>query len=230
MADNSNPADSVPAPNAEVNANANPPAPNQPANDLSAMTGMSLEQINTATGRDYKTLEDAMKGVSETFKFVGARNPQNTPAPKDTPPQNIIPEGVVSREEFEASNFLRDNPEHNKHRELLQTLAKAHGTTIQAVATGDPKTNPAAKLYQDTAAGLKLAEEAQNTRSALTSNPRLGVIRDQSTKAMEAFENSQKARASGDTVTAERLQRQAEGDALGAVISAFKMEGDTIVD
>lgn len=230
MADNPNPPADVPPviPPAEVPGNGGTPPGDGGAREIAAAAGMSLEQINELTGRSYRTLEDAQRGVKETYAFVGGK-PRELPKPADAPAP-IIPEGMVTRAEFEAANFLRDHPEHNANRQLLEQLAKANGKTLVEVATGDPEKDPVAKLYHETANKLKLADESANTRSALTSNPRLGIIRDSSSKAMEAFEGSQKARASGDVLTADRLQKTAESEALSAVIGAFKMEGDTIVD
>jgi hypothetical protein len=135
-----------------------------------------------------------------------------------------LPDNVVTREEFDRSEFFRSNPEANKHKSLLEQVAKANGMRVQDVYAGDPE-NPVAKFFKDTVAKLTVADEAANARSALTSDPRLGIISDDSTKAKEAFESSQKARASGDTYTADRLHKEAEQSALNAVIKQFGLAG-----
>lgn len=178
--------------------------------------GMSLEDINTLTGRTYATLEEAQKGVKETYAFVGGK-PKVVEVIKE---KVVIPDNVVSREEFETANFFRDNPEANKHRQLIEQVAKAQGITVQAAVETE--------FVKNTISKLNVADEAASARSGLTSSPRLGIIRDASTKAVEAFSNSQKARAGGDTLTADRLQREAETEALSAVISAYDLGGKSI--
>jgi hypothetical protein len=193
-------------------------------NESTPTAGLSLEAINKATGRQYKTIEDALSGVGETYRHVGQ------------PPRVVekvvekLPENVVTREEFEKSEFFRSNAEANKHKSLLEQLAKGNGMTVQEIFAGDPEKNPIAKFFKETAAKLTVADEAANARSALTSDPRLGIISDDSTKAKEAFEASQKARASGDMLTADRLQKEAEKSALDAVIKHAGLEGKGIVD
>lgn len=186
---------------------------------------MSLEDINRLTGRNYATLEDAQKGVAETFKFVG--NPSargtdgGTPAPTPNAPSSP-PAGFVSRDEFELSNWYRDNPEIAKHRELIDVYAKANSMKPQDVVN--------TQFFKDAVEKFKVAEEVGSTRSTLTSNPRLGIVRDSATKAATAFESAQKARASGDVVGAQRFQQEAESAALKAVIDGFGMQNDRIVD
>lgn len=196
--------------------------PEGSGNESTPPAAMSLTDINKATGRNYTTLADAMKGVSETYRHVG-----NPPVVEKVVEK--IPDNLVTRDEYERSEFFRSNAEANKHKTLLESVAKANGLTVQQVFNGDPATVPAAKYFQETAAKLNMADETTNARSALTSNSRLGIVSDDSTKAAEAFDASQKARAAGDIMTAERLQKSAESSALSAVIKQFGLAG-SIVD
>lgn len=190
---------------AEAPENGQPPAtPPSPA----SVEGMSLTDINALTGRKYDSLEAAKAGVAETYRFVG----QRPPAP---------PEGsYVPREEFELSEFFRDNPDHALNKNLIQDMAKARGIKPQDVV--------ALPDYQSIAQDRKTAKEAADARSVLTSSPKLGIVSDKSAKAVEAFESSQKARAQGDTIAADRFQKEAESSALAAVISGFGMDKDVI--
>lgn len=159
------------------------------------------------TGRKYATLEDARKGVAETYRHVGAKE--------------VVPPDAVSRAEFDAALFFRDNTEYNANRTLIDTIAKANGITVQeAVQT---------PFYKATAEKVKVADDAESARSVLTSSPKLGIVRDASTKALESMENANKSRQAGDVVAAGRYQAEAESAALAAVIGAFGMEKDTIV-
>lgn len=193
-------------------------APEDKGNESTPPAGMSLEDINKLTGRTYTTLEDAQKGIKETYGFVGAK-------PKEIVKEvvkEVIPKDVVTREEFQTSEFFRDNADANKHRDLVTTVAKANGISVQDAFKSE--------FVQNTIKQLNVADEASKARSALTSNPRLGIVSDDATKAKEAFEGSQKARAAQDPVQADRLQREAETHALSAVIKAFSLDGKKITD
>ena len=179
------------------------------------VSGMSLEDINTLTGRNYKTLEDARKGVQETYKFVGKGTQES---PDGTPP-----DGFVSREEFDTTNFYRDNPDHAKNRTLIDTMVKA------SRQDGNPKTPQQVvetEEYKSLAGKLKVSDEVENTRSTLTSNPRLGIVRDSAEKAKNAFQRSQEARGKGEVVVADQLQREAESNALKSVLDAYEITGE----
>ncbi len=209
MAEDSNPSKTVPDP-LELG------GPKGLENGATPPAAMSLEDINKIMGRSYATIDDARQGLEETKKFVGQKEIVKEVI-KEVPPANM-----VTREEFDRVNFFRENPEANKHQELVTQIAKANGISVQEAFKSE--------FVQNTMKQLKTAEDVASTRSTLTSNPRLGIISDASTKAKEAFESSQKARASGDVLTADRLQREAESSALSAVIKAFDLDGKKISD
>lgn len=211
----SNPPESLPdAPHVSAPAaDGNATPPNQ---------GLSLEDINTMTGRNYATIEDARKGIDNTYKFVGQPRPAAPAAPAAPSPSAVIPEGYVSRTELDKMLFYRDNPEYKKQESLIEALAAKNRISPQEVVKGEE--------YKGLAGLISKGEEAERTASVLHSNPRLGIVRDSENKARDAFELAQKARLANDPIAEQRYTREAESQAMKSVLDAFPdLKGNTIV-
>jgi hypothetical protein len=89
----------------------------------------ALEQINKATGRNYKSLDEALGGVKETFSFVGKKT-----EPKDvTPAKAETADGKVEKLEWEMGkmNFVSTNPEAKDYVNEIGALAKANNVSWQ---------------------------------------------------------------------------------------------------
>lgn len=212
MADN-NPSEAVPeepgTSSPEGEENVTPSAEEKSGADAGQAKGMTLDEINTMTGRNYKTLEDAQKGIKETYNYVGEAGKKTDAA--------VDPDKFMTREEFQAKEFFRDNPEHAKNKDLINELSKSQGLPPDKVVETE--------LYKSTAARLSVADKVEDTRSTITSNPRLGIVKDTAQKASDAMEAAEKARASGDTIGEAKLRREAETNAVKAVADAYGIEG-----
>jgi hypothetical protein len=89
----------------------------------------ALEQINKATGRNYKSLDEALGGVKETFSFVGKK----TETKDVTPEPKVNPGDKVEKLEWELGkiNFISMNPEAKDYVNEIGAMAKANGVSWQ---------------------------------------------------------------------------------------------------
>lgn len=81
-----------------------------------------LRDINKATGRNYQTIDDAKRGIEETYKFVGQRDKiQETPKeePKSQKPTSDFEERLNRME------FASQNPEYKDYYDLVSGIAKS---------------------------------------------------------------------------------------------------------
>lgn len=140
------------------------------AQEVEALT---LEQLNAALGKQFKSKDAALKSIQDTFKYVGKK--------KEDVADEVSKKDFVSREEFETILFYKDNPEVAKHREVIDAFAKANKITAQE-AVG----HASLKSLIESASGF---EKVQQTKSVMTSSPRLKAVTDISKKALDAVKN-----------------------------------------
>jgi hypothetical protein len=125
-----------------------------------AASAVSLKDvIKQATGREYASDDEALKGITETYKAVTARH---DPTPMQVQPQ--VQTGVndvdLLRHELKVSNFYNDNPQ---YKDVKGIISKFGADPEQVVK--DPE-------FVKTYSAIKLANESQN-KSVLTSNARI---------------------------------------------------------
>lgn len=90
-----------------------------------------LGEINKASGRNYKSLEEALGGVKETFSFVGKKaEPKNVAPQSET--KDVLKEEVASlRMEVGRNSFLSANPEAKDFADEIGAIAKAKDISWQ---------------------------------------------------------------------------------------------------
>jgi hypothetical protein len=90
-----------------------------------------LGEINKASGRNYKSLEEALGGVKETFSFVGKKaEPKNVAPQLET--KDVLKEEVANlRMEVGRNSFLSANPEAKDFADEIGSIAKAKGVSWQ---------------------------------------------------------------------------------------------------
>jgi hypothetical protein len=143
-----------PVPSAEQNV----PAVGSTENAASAASLKDV--VKSATGREYATDEDALKGIQETYKAVTARH---EPAPMQTQPQ--VQDAAMTavndlRQQLKVSDFYANHPEYKDVKGIISKF----GNDPEQVIT-DPE-------FVKTFNALKMASESQN-KSTLSSNARI---------------------------------------------------------
>ncbi len=165
---------------------------------------VSLKEIvKQATGRDYPTDEQALEGIKNTYKMVGAVG-----KPQQTTSQNpsVPPELIAKLEEIDTlkislqeTKFYQEHPEYNTPETKL--LISAMGK------------NPEDVIKQEvfkTAFEAIQAHKSENTKSVAMSNPRLGAINDKITQAKE-LAKSGNAGAAADAAVGAVIDLMNEG-------------------
>lgn len=206
---------------------------------------LSLEDINKMTGRNYKSLENAQKAVKETFAKVGefgnfkdsmealkaqlntdeqgvikymseqAQNPQ----PEENNASKESDANFLSREEYERERFFDKNPDYAKPeiQDYILSKAKADGVSPSEVVEQDS--------FKALFSKVNTAEEYENSRTVLESNPRLGATKDSMSEAQKLMDDATRAKISNDPITANRAQVAAQNSALNAVAQAYGLRG-----
>lgn len=164
--------DSQPEAQTNVGAADDKGAVSQPSDTL------SLGELNTLLGKDFKDKETAFKSLKDTQSFVGKR--------KEDIAREVSGDTATLSNELKAIRedlFYKDNPQFAEHRGLISKLG---GNPGEAVNT------PEFKALFDKADGFN---KSQNLKSVLVSNSRLASSRDNLTKASEALQTGNQSEA-----------------------------------
>ena len=215
-------------------ARAVPPTPSE--------SGSLAKLLSEATGRVFKTDEDALRSVGETFKFVGDTGKYKGIVNSLKQHLNTDEKGVFS---------FMENLAQNPQEQLAQApVAQAQATAPQSAQLEALqkemdelkyfKAHPEMEAFKDSLVGLRdstgksLAEvaempavkpllekarasvESESVRSVIHSSPRLGQVSDKVTESRDLLA---KASETGN----HRLEREAHEAAVDAVISAYGM-------
>lgn len=121
-----NPSNAVPGAN-DVVAPAGNENVTQPGNDTPQVDNLSLAEINSLTGRQYASRDAALKGIKETFSFVGKKQETPAPATTQTPAEqpDIATELQRTQASLEETQFYLDNPDYNNQeaKELIKSFS-----------------------------------------------------------------------------------------------------------
>ncbi len=212
----------------------NPQKPSPSAQDASAVEGKSNDDsvvefkdiVNTELNRDYKTNEEAIKAVRETFKYVGkvgkvlplveklqanyggeanvikfmedalTKKDPIVETPKEVQQSKEAPEGRFVSKEQYEADMF-----YSKNPQLAESKV-----LIDALKKANPTKSfdevvamPEVKGLFDKAKGY---DENEKNKSVLRSNPRLGLATDKMSKAREA---SAKGDSSSGTLATEAV-------------------------
>lgn len=200
-------------------------------NDSSVVDAPEIKDVLGQTlKRNFKTNEEALAAVKNTFSYVG-EYPKFKPIiekvkakfggdgttglkfmeeilNKDTtqetkPIATSAPEGeFISKSQYEADKFFASKPEYAAHRVLVDALASKTGKPLAEVVE-----MPELKGLVEKA---RKHDEIEGSKSVLHTNPKIGVATDKITKARDA----QKA---GD-------QSSANAAAVSAVMDAYDLK------
>jgi len=150
--------------------------------DESTNEGLTLAELNSMLGKNFKDKTTALKSVKDTYSYVGKRK------------EDIIKEVGGNNNEIASelklikdNMFFDKNPDYSQYKGLI---AKMGDNPVDVVNSEE------FKAIFEKAKGF---DENQKLKSVLVSNPRLAQTKDTLTKARE----------SGNTEDRERLVAQA---------------------
>lgn len=227
-----------------------------PAEGKSADDSISLQELATHLGKDFKDVDSALKSIKDTFSYIGRQDEirnavkemvkrtgtderavlstiekimsqgnQNDEVvtPTEVAPQPATPEakpntdGFVSRAQYEEDMFFNKKPEYETIKGILKPI-KNSSDEYKAMSWSDFVQTEQVKELHETYNGYN---ELKGSRSVLETNPRLGAITDKMTKAKQNIKSANDAMRAGDIVSARESSRNAEQDAVRAVIESF---------
>ncbi len=139
---------------------------------------LSLAELNTLLGRTYMTKESALKGLKETYSFVGKKLEAAT-AP---PAQSFATAQDVKA--LQEDLFYSQNPDYRDYR---KTIAMMGSNPAEVVAS------EAFKILWDK---VKVADDASKKKSVVSSSPRLAQTQ---TVVDEAIKVANATRSASDT-------------------------------
>lgn len=132
---------------------------------------LSLEELQTALGKQFPTKEAALKSIKDTFSYVGKRKEDITK--EVTKGSAEITEKVTK---LERDLWFKDHPEHQEYRGFIEKL----GDPAQVVET------PEYKSIFEKASGY---DKTMSRKTVMESNPRLGQVVDKMNVAQEAVKS-----------------------------------------
>lgn len=145
----------------------------EPSGDIEQPKSLSLEEINSTLGKDFKDLDTALKSVKDTYSYVGKQ--------KDNIKKEIIeetPEKVVdidttqymSRADYNRERFYDKNPQYESYRDILGN---------------DPAESLKKETIKKTVDNAIAYSENENSKSILHSNGKVVEKNSDYTKDMQ---------------------------------------------
>lgn len=180
------------------------------------------EVLGGVLGKKFETDESALKAVKDTFAYVGKAGKYQKAVEAVMTAKGLSEDGAVkfiqglgqpdsatpidtskfvSRDEFDAANFYKDNPDLAPYKDLIENTSKGSGKSRSEVIQGE-----AFKTIYDKA---KAHDAAEKSKSVIHSNERLGAV---ANKITSAREKASKGDIDG-----------AKNDAVSAVIDAYSI-------
>jgi len=166
------------------------PADKDGAVSPEAQDKLTLDEINSILGKNFKDKESVLKSVKDTFSYVGKRK-EDILKEVNTGSEQITKE----LSELKENLFFKDNPDYTPYRDLIRKMGSNPEVVTQSTEF---------KTIFEKAKGY---DDSQKLKSVLVSNPRLAASKDNLTKAREAHQT-------GSYEEAAKLATQAVLDSL----------------
>jgi hypothetical protein len=167
---------------------------------------LTLEELNSYLGKNFKTKESALKSFKDTFSYVGKRKEEI--AGEVVKGSNI--EDVNRQlQELRDENWFAKNNQFELYKETILAMRK-DGQSLNEVVES--------LAFKGIYERAKSYDEAESQKSVLHSNPKLGLIKSKTEKASQYLAEYNKAKLSGDSLAAEKNLQQATKAAVDSVL------------
>ena len=140
-----------------------------PKETVSSVDTLSLKEINEHLGKTYKDKESALKSLKDTFSFVGKKIEQAAPVASES--NNDVAKQL---KEMKTDLFYSKNPDYEPYRGVISKMGENPADVVQT---------PEFKDVFVKAAGY---DKIQKSKTVLESNPRIGMVRNKQTEAIDA--------------------------------------------
>lgn len=167
--------------------------------NVSKESELTLQELNSLTGRKFESKEDALKSLKETFNFVGKRKEDiEKEILENQKKANDTSDLAKQLNELKHNLFYSQNPQYEPYRAVIGKLGDNPAEVINTAE------------FKDLFEKAKGFDASQKSKSVLESNPRIAVAKGHIDKAREAVMNGR--------------QVEAESYAARAVIEAFGLD------
>lgn len=131
---------------------------------------LSLKEINSFLGKNYKDKGTALKSIKDTFSFVGKKIEASAPVSQSD-------NGEVAKQlrEMKTELFYSKHPEYESFKGAISKMGENPADVVEM---------PEFKDVFVKASGF---DKIQKTKTVLESNPRIGQIRNKQKEAHEAL-------------------------------------------
>jgi len=153
MEEDNRPSDTVPADSDVKPAEGDEKVSDESQPGESDIASLSLEELKGTLGREFKSKEDALKSIKDTYAFVGKKQEAAPEQSKEEP---------SARDEIDNLKqelFFTQRPELKDARPILDALAKANGQSLQEAAESD--------VFKETFSKIKGFDESQEKRTVM---------------------------------------------------------------
>jgi len=117
-------------------------SPGEGDGDVSQQGNFSLEEVNKLMGREYKSLDEAQKGLEEQTSYVGKLGPKAAEWDKlqaqKTPVERSTEAEAVTIDKVSKMEFLIENPDAKAVADDVQAIAKQRGISMNEVYNSSP--------------------------------------------------------------------------------------------
>lgn len=185
----------------------------------SRASGLSLEDLNKALGKDFKDAESALKSLKDTQDFVGEKGQKLKEAEEKLANAEVgSKEATELAKKVEAlekqakeAQFFADNPDMNNPQ--TRKLLEKFGDPYEAINNEDFKSiNDPILAYN----------KANQSRSIIHKNSRLGQVTNKIDESKQSLDDAYNKAGSGDQVGAMTAYNKAKSSAVDAVLDAVE--------
>lgn len=164
-----------------------------------SMSEFSLEDINKALGKDFKTKDDALQSIREANTTLSQTQNELHQLKREREQGSTGNDDRIASLEREVreTQFYAKNPQLEPYKDLISSMGQ------------DPREVVSDKSKKEVLDKLIAHDEQEKSKSVLMSNPRLGKVQDK-------ISDARKSASEGDYAKAEQ-------DAVEGVIDAFQL-------
>ena len=154
---------------------------------------LTLEALNKELGKDFPSMEAALKSVKDTNSYVGKRQEKVVEEAAKSVNEDVLQELKNATEQIEIlaeDNFYAKNPQYVPMKDMIRELG------------GNPEVVVQSEAFKGVFAKVEGYEKNQGASNVLKSNPRI-------TEARDSMEKARTLSSEGNKNAAEDMATQA---------------------
>ncbi len=145
---------------------------------------LTLAELNTLLGRTYTDKESALKGIKDTYSFVGKKTDTASPTAAVNPSYASTQDVQALKEDL----FYSQNPDYKEYRKTIAMMGANPAEVVNSEAF---------KILWDK---VKVADDASKKKSVVSSSPRLAQTQTVMDEAVKVANATHSAEATADVL------------------------------